>query len=39
MIAVEAVKERRSVNELGTEYGVHPTQISQWKRQLLEGLP
>jgi hypothetical protein len=36
---LEAVKECRTVNELGTGRGVHPTQISQWKRQLLEGLP
>jgi transposase-like protein len=38
MMALEAVKERRTVNELAADYGVHPTQISQWKRQLLEGL-
>jgi putative transposase len=39
MIALEAVKERKTVNELAAEYEVHPTQISQWKRQLLDGLP
>ena len=38
MMALEAVKERRTVNELAADYGVHPTQISQWKRQLLEGV-
>ena len=38
MMALEAVKERRTVNEVAADYGVHPTQISQWKRQLLEGL-
>lgn len=39
MTALEAVKERKTVNELAAEYEVHPTQISQWKRQMLEGLP
>jgi putative transposase len=39
MIALEAVKERKTVKELAAEYGIHPPQISQWKRQLLEGLP
>lgn len=39
MIAVEAVKERQTVHELAAEYGIHPTQISPWTRQLLEGLP
>lgn len=28
---MEAMKEHKSVNELGDEYGVSPTQISQWK--------
>jgi putative transposase len=39
MIALEAVQERQTVNELAAEYEVHPTQISQWKRQWLEGRP
>ena len=38
MVALEAVKERRRVNELAADSGVHPTQISPWKRQLLEGM-
>ena len=39
MMALEAVKERRTVNELAADYGVHPTPISQWKRQLRRGCP
>jgi transposase-like protein len=39
MIALAAVKERQTVNELAAAYGIHPTPISQWKRQLLDGLP
>ncbi len=33
-VALEALKGLKTVNELGAQYGVHPTQISQWKRQL-----
>lgn len=33
-VALEALKGFKTVNELGAQYGVHPTQISQWKRQL-----
>jgi putative transposase len=35
-LALEAIKGERTVYELASEHGVHPTQISQWKRQLLD---
>jgi transposase-like protein len=36
-VALEALKERKTVSELASDFGVHPTQISQWRRQLVEG--
>jgi transposase len=36
-IAIEAIKNEKTIQELATQYGVHPNQISQWKKQLLEG--
>lgn len=38
-VALEAAKELKTLNELAAEHGVHQGQISQWKKQLLEGLP
>ena len=35
-VALEAAKGQRTLSELASEYSVHPNQISQWKRQLLE---
>jgi putative transposase len=38
-IALEAAKGLKTINEIASESGVHPTQIQQWKKQLLEELP
>jgi putative transposase len=35
-IAVEAIKNDQTVNQLASQHGLHPSQISQWKRQLLD---
>ena len=37
--ALEVVKANQTLNELASEYEVHPNQLLQWKRQLLESLP
>lgn len=36
-VALEALKGLKTVNELAGQYQVHPTQISQWKRQVQGG--
>jgi transposase-like protein len=36
-VALAAVKGNRTVNELAGQYGVHPTLIHTWKKQLLAG--
>ena len=38
-IALEAIKGQKTTNELAAEYGVHPNQIAQWKKQALDELP
>jgi putative transposase len=38
-VALEAVKERETVGELAKRFQVHPTQIHDWKRRLLEQAP
>ena len=36
-VALEAAKGLKSLNELSSQYNVHPNQISGWKRALLAG--
>lgn len=38
-VALAAARGERTVNEIAAQFEVHPTQVSQWKRQLLEGAP
>lgn len=38
-VALEAVRGRLTINEISKEFGVHPNQISKWKKQFLESLP
>ena len=38
-VALEALKGYKTVNELAGTYGVHPTQVGKWKKQLQSELP
>jgi len=38
-VALQAIKGQRTMNEIAGEHGVHPGQIAQWKKQVLEELP
>jgi len=35
-IALEAIKDKKTLAELASECGVHPDQITRWKKRLLE---
>ncbi len=36
-IALEALREDKTINELASQYGVHPVQIVKWKKELVDG--
>ena len=36
-VALEAVKGEQTLSELSARFEVHPTQIQQWKKQLIDG--
>jgi len=38
-VVLEALREEQTLQELGQKYGVHPNQISQWKKQALDSFP
>ena len=38
-VAVEAIAGHKTVNQIATEYGIHPSQVNKWKKHALERLP
>jgi len=35
-VALEAIRGIKTVNQIGQEFGVHPTQVGMWKKELQE---
>lgn len=38
-IALEILKEEKTVNQIASEFGIHPNVLYRWKKQALENLP
>lgn len=38
-VVLEAFKGQRTINEISSQYGIHPNQVLQWKKQAVESLP
>lgn len=38
-VAIEAIRGLKTLNEISSEYEVHPNQITKWKKQLLNLAP
>lgn len=34
-IALEASRDQKTVNQIASEYSVHTSQVSEWKKQLM----
>jgi transposase len=38
-IVQEILKEDRTIGQIASEHGIHPTMLHRWKAQVLAGLP
>jgi transposase-like protein len=36
-IALEALREDKTLGQLASQYGIHPIQVGRWKKELIEG--
>lgn len=35
-VAIEAIRGEKTLNQLGSQFGLHPVQIAHWRRTALE---
>ena len=38
-VVLEAIKGEKTIAEITSKYGIHPTQINTWKKQALDSIP
>lgn len=38
-VGLEALKGVKTIQQIAKEYDVHPTQVSEWKKTMSEGVP
>ncbi len=36
-VALEALREDKTLNQLASQHGLHPIQVGKWKKELIEG--
>ena len=37
-VALEALKGQKTTQQIAAEYEIHPTQVTEWKKTVLEGI-
>jgi putative transposase len=38
-VVLDLLKEEKTITEIASEYGVHPTQLRRWKEEVTKNLP
>ena len=38
-VVLEAIRGEKSLSEIASQYQIHPNQITQWKKKVLDELP
>ena len=38
-VVLEVLRGQKTMTAIASEYGIHPNQLTKWKKQVLSGLP
>jgi transposase-like protein len=38
-VAVEALREQKTMPQIASQHGIHSSQVQKWKKELKEGIP
>ena len=38
-LTLEVLREEETINEIASKYGVHPNQLSRWKKAVIDCIP
>ena len=38
-VVLEILREEKTLAQLASEYGIHPSQLKQWRNVVIKGLP
>ncbi len=36
-VALEVIREKKTVNQLASQFGIHPTLLTRWRKEMLAG--
>ena len=38
-VVLEMLREEKTIAQLSSEYGIHPSQLHKWRNMVIDGLP
>jgi transposase-like protein len=36
-VALEAIREKKTINQLASQFGIHPALVTRWRKEMLAG--
>ena len=36
-VALEAIREKKTINQIASQFGIHPALVTRWRKEMLAG--